>query len=98
MCSLTVWVGLSTENTGYGAVSLDGNIGTVRTDASKLTTHMVWYILFVIFSTYAMLPLPLLWSAAAAGVTVLSHITTFLTVHYVRGENNPSPWEVIVPL
>ena len=55
---------------------------------------MVWYILFIIFATYAMLPLPLLWSASAAGATVFIHLTSFVALHSVRGASNPSPWEV----
>ena len=84
-----VLVGLSNEKAGLTTGSIDLSI------SSKLTTtHMVWYILFIIFVTYAVLPLPLLWSLAAAGATVVVHLTTFLAVHYSGGRNNPSPWEV----
>lgn len=71
-----------------------GGQSEIKVSGSELTTHMVWYILFIIFATYAMLPLPLLWSVVAAGATVLIHLTSFIVVHSVRGGKNPSPWEV----
>lgn len=36
--------------------------------------YLVWYVLFIIFVTYAMLPLPLRWSIAAGTVTSVLHI------------------------
>lgn len=85
-CLIKVLVGL-----GFDAV---GGRSEIEASGSELTTHMVWYILFIIFATYAMLPLPLLWSVAAAGATVIIHLTSFIVVHSLRGSNNPSPWEV----
>lgn len=70
-----------------------GGRSEMTVSGSELTTHMVWYILFIIFATYAMLPLPLLWSVAAAGATVVIHLTSFVVIHSVRGASNPSPWE-----
>lgn len=87
---LKVLVGLGFD--GVGGVGGRGSEWEVS--GSELTTHMVWYILFIIFATYAMLPLPLLWSVAAAGATVVIHLTSFVVVHSVRGASNPSPWEV----
>jgi hypothetical protein len=57
----------------------------------QLTTHMVWYILFIIFATYIMLPLPLLWSVLASGVSVVVHVITFIASVTI---NPSSPWEV----
>lgn len=74
-----------------------GGRSEMTVSGSELTTHMVWYILFIIFATYAMLPLPLLWSVAAAGATVVIHLTSFVVVHSVGGTSNPSPWEVGAP-
>lgn len=88
-----VLVGLGFEG---GSNNFDSNalVYSGSSDASKLTTHMVWYILFILFATYAMLPLPLLWSVAAASVTVIAHFTSFLTIHAVGSRHNQSPWEV----
>ncbi|CAG7815965.1 unnamed protein product, partial [Allacma fusca] len=36
--------------------------------------QIFWYILFVIFVTYAMLPMPLVWSASAASITAIAHL------------------------
>lgn len=81
---------------GLGFDGVRGSVSEfyVHSPSSELTTHMVWYILFIIFATYAMLPLPLLWSVVAAGVTVVVHLTSFIVVHSVRGSDVPSPWEV----
>ena len=38
---------------------------------------MVWYILFIIFATFAMLPLPLRWSLVAATVAAVVHLACF---------------------
>ncbi|XP_065334949.1 adenylyl cyclase 78C isoform X2 [Cloeon dipterum] len=36
--------------------------------------ELVWYVLFIEFVTYAMLPLPLRWSVCAALITAVTHI------------------------
>lgn len=36
--------------------------------------YLVWYVLFIVFVPYAMLPLPLRWCMAAGCVSALSHI------------------------
>ena len=43
--------------------------------------HMVWYVLFIIFAAYAMLPLPLRWSLAAGAITALVHLICFVSLH-----------------
>ncbi|XP_014244187.1 adenylate cyclase type 8-like isoform X2 [Cimex lectularius] len=44
--------------------------------------YLVWYILFIIFVTYAMLPLPLRWSIAAGMVTSIVHVLqTAIVLH-----------------
>lgn len=53
---------------------------------------MVWYILFIIFATYVMLPLPLLWAVLASGASVVIHLITFLVLVII---NPSSPWEVM---
>ena len=68
---------------GFEEIGVDGRV--------QLTTHMVWYVLFLIFATYVMLPMPLLWSVLASGVSVIIHLITFIvsvTIH------PSSPWEV----
>lgn len=35
---------------------------------------LVWYVLFIVFVTYAMLPLPLRWCVTASGVTASVHL------------------------
>lgn len=55
-----VLVGLDFDGIGGGT----GKNSQLEMTSSELTTHMAWYILFIIFATYAMLPLPLLWSAS----------------------------------
>jgi adenylate cyclase 8 len=47
---------------GFDGIGGKGNQSEII--SSELTTHMAWYILFIIFATYAMLPLPLLWSVS----------------------------------
>lgn len=36
--------------------------------------YLVWYVLFIVFVTYAMLPLPLRWCILAGCSTALLHI------------------------
>jgi hypothetical protein len=36
--------------------------------------ELVWYVLFIEFVTYAMLPLPLRWSVCAALLTAATHV------------------------
>lgn len=44
---------------------------------------MMWYILFVVYAPYAMLPLPLRWCVLAGSGTVLTHMTmTIATIFY----------------
>ena len=57
-------------------------------------THMVWYILFIIFVTYAMLPLPLAWSLVAANTTALTQLIYFIVLH--NSNINHSPWDVSI--
>ncbi|KAF5271309.1 hypothetical protein FQA39_LY08107 [Lamprigera yunnana] len=38
------------------------------------TENLVWYILFIIFVPYAMLPLPLLWCLIAGCITSIGHV------------------------
>lgn len=45
-----------------------------------------WYIFFSLFSTYALLPLPLLWSIAAGATTSSLHLLLDLCCHY--GDHN----------
>ncbi|KZS05949.1 putative Adenylyl cyclase [Daphnia magna] len=89
LMNLQVLVGLDFDGIGGDA----GKSSELETASSELTTHMAWYILFIIFATYAMLPLPLLWSASAAGATVVIHLTCFFVAHSVRIASNSSPWE-----
>lgn len=43
--------------------------------------NLVWFVLFIIFVPYAMLPLPLKWCVAAGMFSTLSHlILTSLTI------------------
>ncbi|XP_044001211.1 adenylyl cyclase 78C isoform X1 [Aphidius gifuensis] len=45
--------------------------------------RMMWYILFVVYAPYAMLPLPLRWCVLAGSGTVLTHMTmTISTIFY----------------
>lgn len=74
---IVVFVGLAFEEIGGAGV--------------QLTSHMVWYILFIIFATYVMLPLPLLWAVLASGASVVMHLITFLVSVII---NPSSPWEV----
>lgn len=36
--------------------------------------HLVWYVLFIVFVTYGMLPLPLRWSMIAGFTTAFVHV------------------------
>ncbi|XP_055495924.1 adenylate cyclase type 8-like [Leucoraja erinacea] len=48
-----------------------------------LETNETWYILFIVFGTYTMLPLPLLWSILACTTSTCAHllIETFRFTH-----------------
>ncbi|XP_046634462.1 adenylate cyclase type 8-like [Daphnia pulicaria] len=76
LMNFQVYVGLAFEEIGGTGV--------------QLTSHMVWYILFIIFATYVMLPLPLLWAVLASGASVVIHLITFLVLVII---NPSSPWE-----
>ncbi|CAG5101638.1 Similar to Ac78C: Adenylyl cyclase 78C (Drosophila melanogaster) [Cotesia congregata] len=41
--------------------------------------RIMWYILFVVYAPYAMLPLPLRWCVLAGSGTALSHMTMIIT-------------------
>lgn len=45
-----------------------------------------WYIFFSLFSTYALLPLPLVWSIVAGATTSALHLLLHLCCHY--GDHN----------
>ena len=62
-------------------------------ERANMTTHMVWYIMFIIFATYAFFPLPLLWALSAAILTSVIHLILFIGVRY-SSERLISPWEV----
>ena len=96
------WAAIATEilmnvqvliGLGYDGIFNSQNSNNAR--AQLTMTHMVWYILFIIFSTYAFLPLPLLWALSAACMTALTHVLVFIVVRYSSTTFN-SPWEVIV--
>ena len=59
--------------------------------------HMVWYVLFIIFATYAMLPLPLRWSLGAAASTALLQLVAFAVIQHLLPDGHPSPYQVTWP-
>ena len=48
---------------------------------------LVWYVLFIIFVPYAMLPLPLRWCMIAGCISSLTHII-ILTVRVINANRN----------
>lgn len=48
--------------------------------------YLVWYVLFIIFVTYSMLPLPLRWSITSGSVTSILHVIITMTVLLQAGE------------
>lgn len=53
--------------------------------------YLVWYVLFIVFVTYAMLPLPLRWCILAGCSTALLHI---LITSYTKSSKE----KVILPV
>ncbi|XP_051868614.1 adenylate cyclase type 8-like isoform X2 [Pristis pectinata] len=49
-----------------------------------LETYETWYILYIVFGTYTMLPLPLLWSILAGTLSSVSHLL-IEGLHYSQG-------------
>ncbi|XP_061602725.1 adenylate cyclase type 8 [Cololabis saira] len=41
-----------------------------------------WYVLFTLFATYTLLPLPLLWAMSAGGLTSILHLGVEMVHHY----------------
>ncbi|KAK5646054.1 hypothetical protein RI129_004518 [Pyrocoelia pectoralis] len=50
------------------------------------TQNLVWYILFIIFVPYAMLPLPLLWCMIAGCITSVAHIIVTAIKLYIDND------------
>ncbi|XP_073984141.1 adenylyl cyclase 78C-like isoform X3 [Rhodnius prolixus] len=62
------WAALAT----WATFNIQGMVG--KCVGFSPPEYLVWYVLFIIFVTYAMLPLPLRWSIAAGTVTSVLHI------------------------
>lgn len=58
-------------------------------DHSDAEDYRVWYVLFIEFVTYAMLPLQLRWCLASAVLTAALHIITLL-IHPYDAKNSVS--------
>ncbi|XP_030626857.1 adenylate cyclase type 8 [Chanos chanos] len=41
-----------------------------------------WYLLFTLFATYTLLPLPLLWAIAAGSLTTILHVIVEIVLHF----------------
>lgn len=48
--------------------------------------YLVWYILFVIFVPYAMLPLPLKWCVVGGTITASCHLAVITIIKLQHGE------------
>lgn len=60
---------------------LGGGIGFANRE------NLVWYVLFIIFVPYAMLPLPLKWCMIAGSVSAMSHLIV-ITIMKVTSRNS----------
>lgn len=52
--------------------------------------YLVWYILFVIFVPYAMLPLPLKWCVITGTISASCHLTVITIIKFQRRKNGVS--------
>lgn len=52
--------------------------------------YLVWYILFVIFVPYAMLPLPLKWCVISGTISASCHLTVITIIKFQRKKNGVS--------
>ncbi|XP_045130621.1 adenylyl cyclase 78C-like isoform X3 [Portunus trituberculatus] len=50
-------------------------------DGTK-SENMMWYLLFIVFVTYSMLPLPLRWGILAGSLTALCHLVLTFILYY----------------
>lgn len=56
--------------------------------------YLVWYILFVIFVPYAMLPLPLKWCVVGGTITASCHLAVITIIKLQHGEVIGQPLEL----
>uniref|UniRef100_A0A146MB14 adenylate cyclase n=6 Tax=Lygus hesperus TaxID=30085 RepID=A0A146MB14_LYGHE len=78
LCSLGCWRNVANNYLHWAALAtwvvlnFQGLLGLCY--GFSYGESLVWYDLFIIFVTYAMLPLPLRWSLAAGSITPLLHL------------------------
>lgn len=81
-CIVQVLEGVATE--AMGEDEEEGVEGDTTTTTGGHNENQMWYLLFIVFVTYSMLPLPLLWGILAGSFTALAHLILTLVIYEVR--------------
>ncbi|XP_050727539.1 adenylyl cyclase 78C-like isoform X3 [Eriocheir sinensis] len=92
LCVLSWWRRFANNYLHWGALgtwlvlNIQGCISQVLEaqdlEAGEQGENMVWYLLFIVFVTYSMLPLPLRWGILAGSLTALCHLVLTFVCYY----------------
>ncbi|XP_014274683.1 adenylyl cyclase 78C isoform X2 [Halyomorpha halys] len=91
LCSLGCWKSFANNYLHWAALAtwavlnIQGLLG--KCYGFSPPEYLIWYVLFIIFVTYSMLPLPLRWSITSGSVTSILHTIITMTVLLQAGED-----------
>nr|CAD7394066.1 unnamed protein product [Timema cristinae] len=77
------WPGGSRQGKQDESVLCCHHTGFISTGIGFTSQYQIWYVLFIVFVTYAMLPLPLRWCMILGCATGLIHLTIIATKMHI---------------